>query len=149
MMMDNFDAINGICPVTQAVDRVSKEHWFIHIIHLVVSPSSPCYNFSVGFTKCLGLYFVWKTTKITKNKYSIAICHLGHSCGIKIDVLLRAVHYRSKVHACRAILQEARTVKLLTAQCQKKSSTIPPKGERCNKQQLWRTERGATIIVAQ
>jgi hypothetical protein len=117
MMMDGFDITNGILPSTQAADRCGKKHHFIHIIRLVVSPLLPCYNFKIGFTQLLGLNFVnWKTTKITKNKYSI--CHLARCSGIKIDTSLKTGQYWTKFHASRAILQEARTAMLVPAICQ-------------------------------
>jgi hypothetical protein len=115
MTMDGFDVTDGILPATQAADRSSKEHHFIHTIQLVVSPSSPCYNFKIGFTQLLGLNFVnQKTTKITKNKYSIH--HLAPCSGIKIDTSLKTGWYWTKAHASCAILQEARTAILLAAQ---------------------------------
>jgi hypothetical protein len=119
MMMNGFDLTNGILPATQAADRCGKKHHFIHIIRLVVSSSLPCYDFKTGFTQLLYLNFVSrKTTKITKNKYSIRC--LARCSGVKIDTSLKTGRYQTKAHASHAILQEARTARLLAAGCKKK-----------------------------
>jgi hypothetical protein len=69
-MMNLFDHINGIHPAAR-VDRRSNQYQFEHTIRLVVSTSSPCYDFQVGFTDPLGfLFHDHKTTKVTKNKVS-------------------------------------------------------------------------------
>ncbi len=127
-MMDGFDVTNGILPATQAADRCGKKHHFIHIIRLVVSPSLLCYTFKIEFTQLLGLNVMSrKTTKITKNKYSIR--RLAHRSCIKIDTSLKTGRYWMKAHASCAILQEARTARLLAAGCKKCHQLFPQKGK--------------------
>jgi hypothetical protein len=141
MLMNGFDITNCIFPATQAADKCGKKHHFIHIIQLVVSPSLPCYNLKIGFTQLLGLNFVnRKTTKITKNKYSIR--RLACRSGIKIDTSLKTGRYWTKAHASCAILQETRTARLLAAGCQKVVINYFKKRKRCNNQIVFNGGKG-------
>ncbi len=106
--MNPFDHINGIHPAAIGVERRSNQHQFEHIIQLVVSTSSPCYDFQVGFTGPLSFLFLdHKPTKVTKNKVSIHC--LARRSGVMIDTSLKTGRYYSKAHASCAILQATRT----------------------------------------